>query len=1055
MATRVTYDRARAELKGDGEVPSVLAILVTHRGRAWIRDALIGLNAQKYSMLDVLVVDDASPDSRAQPPLRRIAKRHLRGRRWGYVRTPRPLGFGGAINWALSRVRTDADLLLFLHDDAVLEPLALGWMIVRLLGDDTTAIVGPKIVSWEDPTRLEEVGMAVDRLGYPYKGLEQGEIDLGQHDRSTEVFYVTSTCMLVRHSVFRHLRGWDARLRAFAEDLDLCWRARVAGYDVRVEPHAKARHLMGLATGRRESPFTPIKYFIRRNRLRALAKNATGVRLLALFPLFVLLSIAEMVGFALVRQPREIWNLTRALGWNLVTLPQTLSERARVQRIRKVPDRKLRRLTVGETTRVRSYLGYQAGRLEEAWGRRAELLAQRGQEARLLGARLKGWPLVAAAAALILFVFAFRNILLAPPAAVGELLPYPDRATALWRAFLSPWRAVGLGQPGPSLPAFAILGLFPVVALGAVDLAQKLLLLALGVAGFAGASLLVGELVDKPSRYAAGAAYAFGAWGYAGVREGALGALVFGAAAPFVLLSMIRLIGWVRPPNWNRGRAVARTALGSAISAAFVPGSLVLYGVMAVLLTATRTFLDRGRKPLRGLLASLVGLVAGWVLLLPWSATWFDRGEPFDRLTGATTWRIHAAGFAGDGVASVLLGQVPDFPILAGLAFPLLGVIAVAVGIGQRRRLAVALWTVIAADAWLITAVSNGSLRPFVASPVEAAVPAALAFAGLVGLAVGAFRLDLPRRGIGVLHALTLGASAVALFLVTVGLGPALVRGDWAPGRGTGRVAPGSISQIRDVLEIEAEIEGQFRALWVGTGWSAPQPSVARPNSDYMITGPRGQVLSDLFESQQGEAEEEFARVVASIREGATDRGGSLLGAFNVRFVILERGPGAHRWLAQRDLALVRLEDAYLMLENQDRLSRAAVYPKVPSHLRALSQGDVTLSIGDLGTERFEAEQQSASLYVAEDAGAPGVAVLTEANHRDWAAFLEGQELEPVDAGWANAFALPPEGAGRLTIEFPRSGLRSVWLVIIVFGWFVIGGGAFGRRSRPEPSVRR
>ncbi|HEU4480501.1 MAG TPA: glycosyltransferase family 2 protein, partial [Actinomycetota bacterium] len=320
----------------DSAIPSVLAIVVTHNGRAWLRDCLVSLNAQTYPLLDVLVVDDASSDSKKQPTLKRVTKRHLRKRRWGYLRTPRALGFGGAINWALSRVRTDADLLLFIHDDAALDDRAVEKMTVRLLDDDHTAVVGPKIVSWDDPQRLEEVGMAADRFGYPYKGLEEGEIDLGQHDDAAEVFYVTSTCMLVRHDVFKQLRGWDARMRAFAEDLDLCWRARLAGYTVRIEPHANARHAIAMATGERPSPFSPARYFIRRNRLRTVFKNVSTLRLIALVPQFILLTFAEMLGFIVLREPGEIWNLARALGWNFISLPQTLSERTRIQRRRKI-----------------------------------------------------------------------------------------------------------------------------------------------------------------------------------------------------------------------------------------------------------------------------------------------------------------------------------------------------------------------------------------------------------------------------------------------------------------------------------------------------------------------------------------------------------------------------------------------------------------------------------------------------------------------------------------------------------------------------------------------
>ena len=1050
MTMRTEPARARATSDPvDASARSVLAIVVTHNGRTWFKDALVGLNTQTYPMVDVLVVDDASRDSRAQPPLKRVAKRHLRRRRWGYLRTPRPLGFGGAINWALSRVRTDADLLLFIHDDAALDPDAIERMVARMYQDESTAIVGPKIVSWDDPDRLEEVGMAIDRFGYPYKGLEEHEIDLGQHDTATEVFFVTSTCMLIRHEVFKQLRGWDARMRAFTEDLDLCWRARVAGHTVRVEPAARARHAIALAKGERQSPFTPTRYFIRRNRLRTITKNASGIRLLALIPTFVLLTIAEMIGFIVLRQPGEIGNLARGLGWNLLTLPQTLTERRRAQRVRKVPDRKLRRLTVRQTTRLRFYISHQTERLEETWGRRAELISRRGRAAQVLGSRLKGRTGLIAAVLVIGFILGFRHILFGPPASVGELLPYPERATALWRAFLSPWRGVGLGEPGPAPPAFAFLGLFPVLAFGAAGLAQKLLVLGLGLIAFGGAYRLVAELVDRPSRFVAATVYSLGAVGYAGVRQGSLAAMVFGAAAPFVLVSMIRLIGWVRPPAWNRGRAVARVALGSAISAAFVPGSLFLYLIAAVLLTVTRTFLESGSRALRGLASSSIGLVLGWALLLPWSAAWFEPGAPLDLLRSDDTWGRYAGGFAGHGFLSVILGQTPEAPPLFGLALPLLGLVAVLVGEGQRRRMALALWALIVAIAWLVGAISVGALRPLVASPTEAGVLAAVAFASLAGLAAGAFRLDLPRRGLGIHHALTLAGIAGATFLMAAGLGPAFLRGAWDPGRASGHADSDVTEQIANLLGNEAQADGQFRALWVGARWGTPLPSVARPVGRHMVTGPRGEVLTDLFESRTGPSESELQAVISAVEKGRTDRGGSLLGSFNIGYVVLQRGPGAYRWLSQADLAVARdnPDEEHLLLSNQDVLARAGVYEEVPSVVSAIDRKDPALIQGTPPPPRENAEQQGSARYRAELEPGGGVVLLTETYDDRWQARLDGRELERTEAGWANAFELPAGRGGELVLSYPRSGAHTIGLIVLALAWIVVLGGAFSRAS--------
>jgi GT2 family glycosyltransferase len=1043
--TERSSTQARLEPTAVGEAaPTVLAIVVTHQGREWIRDCLVALANQTYGSMDVLVIDDASPDYRDPPQLKRIVKRHLRRRRWGFVRTRRPLGFGGAINYVMGRIRTDAELLLFLHDDAALTPRSVEKMVARVMGDEATAIVGPKIVAWDDPDALEEIGMVTDRLGYPYKGLEEGEIDLGQHDRVSEVFYVTSTCMLVKHEVFRRLGGFDDSMKAFSEDLDLCWRARLAGHAVRLEPDAKARHAIALARGLRESPFLPPRYFIRRNRLRAVAKNASGFRLIGLIPAYIVLTLLEMLAFVLLRQFGEIGNLARALGWNFVRIPKTLADRARVQRHRSVSDRDLKHLTVRQTTRVRAYFSQQAERIEDAWGKRADLAGRTVKQGIAIVQRLRGWPGVVAALAFIGLFLGFRHFLWSPPAALGELLPYPERASALWRAFFSPWQAVGLGEPGPTSPGFLFLGLFPFMTLGASGAAQKLLVLSLGGIGFMGAYRMVSDMVDRPARIAAGMAYAFGAIGYAGLRGGHLGALVFGAAAPFVLLNLLRLSGWVRPPMWNRGRAVARLAIGAAISAAFVPGSLAFYLIAAIVLTGTRRFFDRSATSARGLTSCFVGLIGGAVLLLPWSFTWWSDGGVFDVVRGDQTWQRYAAGFEGHGAGTVVLAQTPEAPIFFGLALVLLGILAVTIGEGQRRRVALALWGVIAATGLLVSGTAAGWVRPWVANTTEAGVLSSVAFAGLAGLAVGAFRLDLPRRGLGLVHGLGVAATAVAGGLIAISIVPALWSGAWRPGPG---IAAGEnadvVAQLDSLFEVAAA-DGQFRTLWVGERWGPQEPSGGRTVGDYFVTGPRGQVLSDLFERTRDRADRGFEAVVASARDGSTDRVGHLLGPFNVRFVVIQRGPGTFRWLSQRDLAIARSEPGYLLLENTDLVARAGVYTVMPDDVLDPSRLQV-------GRERLVAQvdQEAPSRFRAGRVAASGVVFLAEARDGDWAASLEGEPLDRIGAGWGNGFELQGSGRGELSVRHPRSLGDTLWLVFLLVAWIVAAGAALSRRRSP------
>ena len=132
-----------------------------------------------------------------------------------------------AANEALYTVR-NATFLLICHDDVVLEPAALRTMLEEAFRSNA-GIVGPKVVDADNPEVLLEVGRSIDRFGVPYTGIEPGELDQAQQDGVRDVFYVSDAAVLVRTDLFFDLGGFDPAAFPGAEDLDLCWRARLAG----------------------------------------------------------------------------------------------------------------------------------------------------------------------------------------------------------------------------------------------------------------------------------------------------------------------------------------------------------------------------------------------------------------------------------------------------------------------------------------------------------------------------------------------------------------------------------------------------------------------------------------------------------------------------------------------------------------------------------------------------------------------------------------------------------------------------------------------------------
>ncbi len=146
-----------------------------------------------------------------------------------------------------------ASLLLFCHDDIAPDPDAVHIMVEESFRSNA-GVVGPKLVSWDDPARLLHVGMAVDKGGAVVDRMEPGEIDHGQHDAVRDIFLAPGGCTLVRADLFTELDGFDPEIFAMGEDLDLCWRAQVLGARVVVAPGARVRHLEMLASGRRGLP---------------------------------------------------------------------------------------------------------------------------------------------------------------------------------------------------------------------------------------------------------------------------------------------------------------------------------------------------------------------------------------------------------------------------------------------------------------------------------------------------------------------------------------------------------------------------------------------------------------------------------------------------------------------------------------------------------------------------------------------------------------------------------------------------------------------------------
>jgi GT2 family glycosyltransferase len=223
----------------------VTAILVVHDGATWLPEVVASLVSQSRAIDYTLAVDTGSYDA---------SVKLLKNARVPFISMPRETGFGAALAAAVEGIPLSKDVdewLWFIHDDSAPQPGALEALLRAVEDRPQVAIAGPKLRGWYDRTHLLEAGVTIAGNGARWTGLEPHEYDQGQIDGVRDVLAVSTAGMLIRRHVFDELGGLDPNLSLFRDDIDVGWRARVAGYSVIAVTDAVAFHAEAAASERR------------------------------------------------------------------------------------------------------------------------------------------------------------------------------------------------------------------------------------------------------------------------------------------------------------------------------------------------------------------------------------------------------------------------------------------------------------------------------------------------------------------------------------------------------------------------------------------------------------------------------------------------------------------------------------------------------------------------------------------------------------------------------------------------------------------------------------
>lgn len=244
----------------------VAIVILNYNGKAFLEQFLPSVLTHSEGF-PVYVADNNSTDDSLTLLQERFSTVRL-------IHLPVNLGYAGGYDAALKQI--EARFYLLLNSDVEVSPNWLPPLVKLMKANPRIAACQPKIRAFKNPHLFEYAGAAggyIDYLGYPFcrgRLFDTAEEDLRQYDDAREIFWATGACMLVRSEVFHRLDGFDPRFFAHMEEIDWCWRAKNAGFQIWYCPESTVYHVGGGTLHQSNPHKTFLNY---RNSLAMLYKN--------------------------------------------------------------------------------------------------------------------------------------------------------------------------------------------------------------------------------------------------------------------------------------------------------------------------------------------------------------------------------------------------------------------------------------------------------------------------------------------------------------------------------------------------------------------------------------------------------------------------------------------------------------------------------------------------------------------------------------------------------------------------------------------------------------
>lgn len=249
----------------------VTVVIPNYKGEAYLRPCVESLFAGTGLEMDVIIVDNGSRDGCVEEVRRLYPQVEC-------VCLDQNYGFCKAVNIGIRKAETPYVFLL--NNDTLVCKGAVEALLASLKKDRRIFSVEAKMIQYQDRTKIDSAGTFYNAFGWAYARGKDRPAD--QYRKRGPVFSACAGAAMYRREVFEEIGLFDEEHFAYLEDVDVGYRARIAGYRNVYEPMARIIHVGSAASGSRHNEFKV--RLSARNNLYLIYKNMPVLQILLNLP---------------------------------------------------------------------------------------------------------------------------------------------------------------------------------------------------------------------------------------------------------------------------------------------------------------------------------------------------------------------------------------------------------------------------------------------------------------------------------------------------------------------------------------------------------------------------------------------------------------------------------------------------------------------------------------------------------------------------------------------------------------------------------------------------